>query len=93
LITIEKPEELHDLAWTRDGKQLLLFKGLGDTSELWAISAEGGKPRSLGIQAGSVRQLSVHADGKQIVFAGSNRDDEPQVWVMEDYLSKFVASK
>jgi Tol biopolymer transport system component len=94
LLTIAAPEGIRDLAWARDGKQLLFFKKLGDdTSELWALSTEGGEPRDLGIQAGYIFQLSVHPDGKQIAFAGDSRDDKPQVWIMEDFLSKSVASK
>lgn len=96
LLSFKDPEMLSDLAWTRDGKQLLFFKELEGPplrNELWVISAEGGEPRKLGAYAGSVRQLSVHPDGKEIVFAGSSRDDEPQVWVMEGLLDKFVASK
>lgn len=95
LLSIKNPEGLMDLAWTPDGRQVLFFKDLGELphrSELWAISAEGGNPRNLGIEAGYVRQLSVHPDGKQIVFAGSNGEDEPQVWVMEGWLNKFAVS-
>jgi Tol biopolymer transport system component len=96
LLSVEDPNGLMDLAWAPDGKQLLYFKGVGElphNGELWAISVEGGEPRYLGISTGYVRQLSVHPDGKQIVFAGSSRDDEPQVWVMEGFLDKFAASK
>jgi Tol biopolymer transport system component len=94
LVTIEAPAGISDLAWTRDGKQVLFFKSVGDReSELWVVPAEDGEPRSLGLRAGYIEQLSVHPDGKHIVFAESSRDDEPQVWVMEDFLSKFVASK
>ena len=55
--------------------------------ELWRISVEGGEPQNLGlrIEARVPYGLSVHPDGKRIVFtAGTERRTE--VWVLKNFL-------
>ena len=62
------------LAWTPDGRHLLLAKRNADPEtqfpqELWRIATGGGEPESLGLKAeGGIRQVRVHPDGRRIVF-------------------------
>ena len=62
------------LAWTPDGRHLLLAKRSDDPEtqfphELWRIAAGGGEPESLGLEAeGGIFQVRVHPDGRRIVF-------------------------
>ena len=62
------------VAWTPDGRHLLLAKRSDDPEtqfphELWRIAAAGGEPESLGLTAeGGIFQVLVHPDGRRIVF-------------------------
>jgi len=74
----------------------VLFRtGRGDDPdlrcELWRISLEGGKPEKVGLAMKRLRELRVHPDGRQIVFAAGGRKTE--VWVMENFLPELMTSK
>jgi len=70
------------LAWTPDGRHLLLVKRNADPetqfpNELWRIAVGGGEPESLGLKAeGGIRQVRVHPDGRRIVFTSGQRVTE-----------------
>jgi dipeptidyl aminopeptidase/acylaminoacyl peptidase len=70
------------LAWTPDGRHLLLAKRNDDPEtlfpqELWRIATGGGEPESLGLKAeGGIRELRVHPDGQRIVFTSGKRVTE-----------------
>ncbi len=70
------------LAWTPDGRHLLLAKRNADPEtqfphELWRIAVGGGEPESLGLKAeGGIREVRVHPDGQRIVFTSGLRVSE-----------------
>jgi len=50
-----------------------------------------GKPEKVGLAMKRLRELRVHPDGRQIVFAAGGRKTE--VWVMENFLPELMTSK
>ncbi len=79
-----------EFAWTPDSKQLLFGKfvageGWGSSQqELWAVSVEGGPPKSLNLKTRLMWLLTVHPDGKRIAYSGHN--SKAEIWVMENFL-------
>jgi len=70
-------------AWTSDSAALLLT-GKTDASQkvaqLWTLDLAGGAPKPAGISAENI-QVSLHPDGRQIVYTASTSKQE--LWVME----------
>jgi Tol biopolymer transport system component len=90
LARIENPFWLSGTAWVPDSRSLLFTKmtrvpnpGLRE-EELYLISAEGGEPESLGVIGTGVGSLSIHPEGKQIIF--ERNEYKVDVWSMENYL-------
>jgi Tol biopolymer transport system component len=54
---------------------------------MWVVSAEGGEavPVETGLDA-RVQNVSWSPDGQKLAFVGT-RGGEPEVWLMEDFLS------
>jgi len=68
--------------------------GSGQVSrtELWRIQASGGEPQRLDLAMdGRLQDLNIHPDGKQ--FAFSTREDNEEVWVLENFLPVLKATK
>jgi hypothetical protein len=77
------------VAWTLDSQNVLFMRG----NTLWRIPAEGGEPRKLWTwEKGhlSFEGISVNPDGRNLAFAVTEPRNE--VWVMENFLPKAVAS-
>ncbi len=70
------------LEWERDGRGLLY--GRGRNSELWRVSAEGGKPEKLDIKMIKMGGIRVHPDGERIAF--SSGESGAEVWEMQNFL-------
>jgi len=70
-------------AWSADGKTLLVT-GKTDasqkTQQLWTLDVAGGTPKPAGISAESI-SVSLHPDGRQIVFSTTTSTTE--LWVIE----------
>jgi len=81
-----------DLTWTSDGR-FIIFSSLSRSEEsenqceLMRVSAEGGNPEKLGISMYGISYMSIHPNGRQIVFSsrGSTKK-QPEIWVMENFL-------
>jgi Tol biopolymer transport system component len=77
--------------WTVDGTYLLLSvrysNSDSDSYELCRIPANGGEPEKLGLKIeNGFHSLSVHPDGRHIIFSTIEQDVE-EVWVMENFLN------
>ena len=68
------------LAWTPDGREILFVKAV--VGELWALPAEGGEPRPLGMRMKNLGNLALHPDGRQIAFQSGSGALE--VWALEN---------
>lgn len=74
--------------WTPDGRRIVLRKD----GEIWTVAPSGGSPRKIDLGVSRILDLRIHPDGRQIIF--TTRNNTPQeVWVMENLLQSFSASK
>jgi len=72
--------------WTPEGKSLLYGKLNGEVTELWKVSAEGGKPVKMELEMKGLNHLSFHPDGRRIVFEVS-AEDRQEIWKIENLFS------
>lgn len=74
---------LAGLAWTPDGREILVVKaGAGTDDELWSLSADGGTPRPVGLRATRLMKPTLHPDGRQVAFQAGQRTWE--IWALEN---------
>lgn len=82
--------------WSADGRYIF-FPGQRKGEEkwdLWAVPAEGGEPRGLGLALHRINYISPHPDGSRIVFSSLGPTIHgPEVWVMENFLPAKRESK
>jgi Tol biopolymer transport system component len=79
-------EWVFQMAWTRDGRDLLVTKNV---KELWRVSAEGGVPEKILDWKEMIMGPRIHPDGRHIAFFSGARMSE--LWVMENFLPAAVA--
>jgi len=89
LLRVSPPENINhiSLTWTPDGNQILFGRRnpqLGDKSELWRISVEGGEPQKLGLTIDYLFHLRVHLDGERIFYTAD--ESQTEIYVMENFL-------
>lgn len=76
------------LAWSPDGKTLLFQKREGGQGPhvLWKVAVGGGPAERVGItRQGSIRNLRMTPDGRQIFFS-STEDAPGELWTLENFL-------
>jgi Tol biopolymer transport system component len=77
------------LAWTRDGARLL-YTAKG---QLWTVSTAGGEPTAISTGLdGNILQFALSPDGQRIAFNAPS-GEEPELWLMEDFLSLVKTGK
>ena len=101
-VTGGEPRELYRLedgyrlersiTWTADGKYILFAteREGQDKYDLCRIPAEGGEPQRLGLGMIPISNLTVHPNGRHVVFNshGSAVNKPAEVWGMENFLPK-----
>gem|GEM_PF-1855857 len=86
------PDALDSGGWTHDGRTILFVRTSpatperGREGELWAVSAEGGSPRRLGLSRHALRDIRVSPDGCRIAFTTGFPDQG--LWVFENFLPR-----
>ena len=82
---------MNGIEWMPDGKYLVFSRGSISraevpyvTPELWRIPVDRGAPQKIGVATTNRASLSVHPNGQQIAFTAG--EENPEVWVMEDFL-------
>lgn len=76
------------LAWSPDGKMLLFQKREGEQGPymLWKVAVGGGPAERVEIsRQGTIRNLRVTRDGRQIFFS-STEDAPGELWTLENFL-------
>ncbi len=79
--------------WVIITRQVLFTRRKDEATELWRIPAEGGEPQNLGLTMRKIEHLSLHSDGRRIVFTGPGPRPGNEVWAMENILSTSTASR
>jgi len=81
------------LAWTPDGRSLLLVREppRERKAELWLIPFGGGEPRKLEAPPEGLLQMRIHPDGRRIAFQAG--EDRAELWVMENFLPALRAAR
>jgi hypothetical protein len=58
-----------------------------------SLSIDGGEAQNLGLAMKKMDHLSVHPDGRRIVFTGPGPRPGNEVWAMENILPTSTASR
>ena len=84
------------VGWSPDGRSLFFLRqtaGPAPSPELWQVAQDGGEPVRIDLQTDMPLGLSVsvHPDGRQVVFSAG----EPayEVWVLENIMAELEAAK
>lgn len=75
---------IQDIAWTPDGRSLLLRIAVDDRSEIWTVPLEGGEARKTELAAVGLQQLSPHPDGKTVFYNAGSSDT--RIFKTENFL-------
>jgi Tol biopolymer transport system component len=71
--------------WSKDGRRLFFLIG-GAVREAFTVSAEGGDARPLGIGLHDLYFLDLSPDGKQLLFADEQWNN--QLWVLKNVFNR-----
>jgi Tol biopolymer transport system component len=85
-----EPSPLRSTMWTKDGRRLFFLSGV-PTREMFVLPAEGGEPDPLGIGLHDLYFLNLHPDGKEIVFADEQWNN--QLWVLANLFGRHEARR
>ena len=77
-------------AWSADGRHILIASLADKRSELWAIPAEGGEIRNLGISMEQISFGDLSPDGRMLSFTSTRSDGE--LWAIENLIPGTQAS-
>ncbi|HUS07893.1 MAG TPA: hypothetical protein VMZ52_16440 [Bryobacteraceae bacterium] len=84
------------LAWSPDQRHLLFIRGgVGENTPnvLWRVPVGGGQPEQMGLSMpGRVKFPQIHPDGHRMFF-GAIENGPTEVWALENFLPKTIASK
>ncbi|MFC2083601.1 tetratricopeptide repeat protein [Bacteroidota bacterium] len=85
---------ISSIAWSHDGKYLYFTKRLGKpevtTGEIWRVHLTSGEFQNLGISVEhNIGYLTIHPNGKDIVFTLSYFYSPNHIWVLENYLQSL----
>jgi Tol biopolymer transport system component len=83
------PHWIEGPVWSKDGARLFFVGGW--PRDIFCIPAEGGEPQPLDIGLHDLYFLNIHPDGKQIVFADEQYNN--QLWVIKNLLAGPKAAR
>jgi Tol biopolymer transport system component len=81
LVTLGPPEP-QAIAWTPDGRHMLVIRNRDKGSELLRVTVESGELERLGMVSERIVEFAIHPAGRRIAYATYVQED--QVWVMEN---------
>jgi Tol biopolymer transport system component len=104
LLSVKWPELINGaraLAWTADGRHLMIIKmifGSGEKpsgsqqvrfkDELLRIPVEGGSIQKVNLTARVMDSLSIHPNGSLVAYGALSENPPYEIWAMENFLSK-----
>ena len=80
VLTPDLPYEIEAASWSEDGKSICFLANMGVHSELFEISAEGGKPKQLTEGKHNLTAWSATAGGH--VFVAQDMASSGEVWIL-----------
>lgn len=109
LLSVQWPEWINGaraLAWTADGRHLMIVKmtfGSGEIQvgsqqilfkdELLRIPVEGGRIQKVELTARVLDSLSIHPDGSKVAFSALSENPPYEIWAMENFLPEEKKGK
>jgi len=96
LLRFQDPKSIgRILDWDPKGRFIVFRKNLSAISpgeqELWIAPLSGDPPRKLDLSVTNINTLSLHPDGRQVIYVDGRQSGE--VWVMESFLPALRASR
>ena len=74
------------VAWTPDGRQLIVGNLRDRKAELWRVPAAGGEPVRLDVAVNGMWQFRLHPDGRRLAMEVWENNEE--VWALENLLPR-----
>jgi Tol biopolymer transport system component len=75
------------IQWSPDGDWLYFAKCFGKTVELWRTDADGNNVQLVEKSLPHLSNLSIHPDGKKLVFTATQGGNKSSIWVMRNFLN------
>ena len=88
--SLDEGERIFCPEWSPDSRQVIVIAW--ESKELYSFPIEGGEPTKLDLILEDGRHLSIHPDGKRIVFSHLPRSGF-DIYVMENFLPKTKDKK
>jgi len=87
--TYEKPTPFFGV-WSKDGTHILFASHGEKKGELWAIPAEGGEPKKLGLGMEQISFGDLSPDGGKLAFTSTRRKGE--LWAIDNLIPEIQAA-
>lgn len=85
----ERPLWYYGMQWTRDGKYIIVWEFLSETSKILLVPAKGGTSLQLDLSVPKITEFAIHPDNKQFAYS-IYLEPKNELWVMENFLPKEV---
>jgi len=87
LVRLKQPEHfLAGFAWSPDSRYVYFPRTDNSGTDLLRVPASGGPVESTPLHMPTIRNLSIHPDGKRIAFQSGDPDWE--LWALDGFLSQ-----
>jgi Tol biopolymer transport system component len=92
ILEVKAPESIQNqggVAWMPDSRRLLFTKQTASSRQspytVWTVPAVGGEPENTGLTVKLMQYLSVHPDGRSVLFSANADITKPETWVVEGF--------
>lgn len=92
LLMPDLPYEVMKAQWSKDGQSIYFLANMGVHSELFNVSARGGKPEQLTNGDHSIAAWSMFGDSNANVYTQSEMTSPGEVWILEGGRPRKVTS-
>jgi dipeptidyl aminopeptidase/acylaminoacyl peptidase len=78
------PYEVERAAWSKDGKEIFFLANMGVHSEIFEVTAAGGKPHQLTNGKHAINAWTFAASADQHIFTASEMSSPGEVWLADE---------